>query len=346
MATIRLATTVEAGGCSAKLDPKTLESVLRSVELPRNDKLIVGAETHDDAGVYRLEDGSYMIQTTDFFPPMVDDPYEFGQVAAANALSDIYAMGGRALTALSLVMFPSKELPLDYLPHMLQGGTSKVVEAGALVLGGHTLDDTPLKFGLAVTGLVEPDKLVTNQGAKPGDLLVLSKGLGTGILTGARKVDLIDETDVRPAIESMTTLNRSACETMQRFGVKGATDITGFGLLGHAYRFADASKVSFRLTSKDFPVLPKALDLIDMGVIPGGCMRNLGFVKEQMVELPSLQSRRKWLALDPQTSGGLLMSVAESKAEGLVRALHDEGLRQAAVVGEVLQTGEARLLLA
>ncbi len=343
---IRLSRTVEQGGCSAKLGPKDLERVLSKTPLPTHPNIVVGAETHDDAGVFRLPDGSYMIQTTDFFPPMVDDPFDFGQVAAANALSDVYAMGGRPITALSLVMWPSKSLPLESLPDMLGGAISKVEEAGAVILGGHTIDDEPVKFGLAVTGLVEPEKLVTNSGARPGQKLVLSKPLGTAILTGAFKVELIDEAEVRPAIRSMTTLNDKAALRMTEFGVKGGTDVTGFGLLGHAYRMANASAVTFRIESAALPELPRARELIEMGVIPGGCMRNLDFVRDHIAFLPSLLSVNKWLALDPQTSGGLLMAVDAERADALVAALHADGLTDATVIGEVHPPGEKRILLA
>lgn len=343
---IRLAQTVEAGGCSAKLSPKDLEHILGQVPLPTHPDLIVGAQTHDDAGVLRLRDDIYLVQTTDFFPPMVDDAFTFGQVAAANALSDIYAMGGTALCALSLVMFPSKQLPSEYLVEMLKGGTNKIVEAGALILGGHTIDDSPVKYGLAVSGLVRPDQLVTNAGARPGDMLILTKALGTSILTGAHKVDLIDDQQVQPAIDSMITLNKKAAEIMVKNGIKGGTDITGFGLLGHAYRFADASGVTLRIESKTLPCLPGVLELIDQGVVPGGCMRNLDFIKEQTAFLPSLTDRFKWLCLDPQTSGGLLMAVPPTRVEALLEELHRHEMTQARVIGEVLQPGSKPLLLA
>ncbi len=343
---IRLAQTVEAGGCSAKLSPKALEEILREVPLPSHPNIIVGASTHDDAGILRLPSGEYLVQTTDFFPPMVDYPYDFGQVAAANALSDVYAMGGRPICALSLVMFPSQHFPSDVLVSMLKGAADKVAESDAYILGGHTIDDHPIKFGLAVSGLVDPDRLVTNSGANPGDKLILTKPLGTSILTGARKVDLITEEEVRPAVESMCLLNRSGAERMNEFDIKGATDVTGFGLLGHAYRFANASGVSFRIESRDLPVLPGALDLIDQGVIPGGCMRNLDFVRERVAFLPSLTANRKWLALDPQTSGGLLMSAPSGIASDLLTALQNNGLTNARIIGEVHPPGNQAIQLA
>jgi selenide,water dikinase len=328
------------------MDPKQLGEILARVQMPAHPDVIVGAETHDDAGVIRRPFGPYLIQTTDFFPPMVDDPRDFGRVAAANALSDVYAMGGRVVSALSLVMFPSQELSADVLVEMLQGGAEKVLEAGGMILGGHTLEDSPLKYGLAATGEVEPENLVTNAGARPGDLLILTKPLGTGLLTGARKVDLIDEMAVRPAIDSMITLNKSGAEIMNRHAVKGATDITGFGLLGHAYRFADASRVTFRIESAHLPALPGALDLVEQAAIPGGAMRNLNFVRGHLKQLRSLTETRKWLCLDPQTSGGLLMSVAPNRAEAVLADCLAAGLRHAAIVGEVLPGGEKRLLLA
>lgn len=343
---IRLAQLVEAGGCSAKLSPSDLEKVLSSVPLSNHPDIVVGSQTHDDAGVFRLKDGTHIIQTTDFFPPMVDDPYQFGQVAAANALSDVYAMGGKPVAVLSLVMFPSTRLPLEILGEVLKGGSDKANEAGAFVMGGHTIDDDPLKYGMAVTGIVDPEDMVTNAQAKPGDMLVLTKALGTAVLTGARKVDLIDEKDVQPAIDSMTELNRTACEIMNRYKVKGATDVTGFALLGHSFRFADASDVTFRIESSALPVLPKALELIEMGAIAGGCMRNLEFVREKVQFLASLSDNLKWLALDPQTSGGLLMAVDREKADDMLDELRGSGLEYAAIIGEVLHPGEKRVLLA
>ncbi len=343
---VRLANTVEAGGCSAKLGPKQLGEILAQVPLMQHADIIVGAESHDDAGVLRLADGQYLIATTDFFPPMVDDPYEFGQVAAANALSDVYAMGGKPLYALSLVMFPSKQFDDEVLVAMLKGGADKAREAGCLILGGHTIDDAPIKYGLAITGIVTPELLVTNAGARPGDVLVLTKPLGTSILAGARKADLIDEAGMHPAIVSMTTLNDIGARHMNRVAAHGATDITGFGLLGHAFRFADASKVTFRIESSRLPVLPGALDLVSMGVIPGGCMRNLEFIREHTVFLPSLTAERKWLCLDPQTSGGLLIAVAPDRADTLVAGLKNDGMLESRIVGEVHPPGEKRLLLA
>jgi len=343
---IRLAQLVEAGGCSAKLSPADLEKVLGTVPLPEHPDIIVGSQTHDDAGVLRMKDGTYMIQTTDFFPPMVDNPYEFGQVAAANALSDVYAMGGKPITALSLVMFPSQVLSLDILSQMLKGGSDKADEAGALMMGGHTIDDDIVKYGLAVTGTVDPENLATNANAKIGDKLILTKALGTAVLTGARKVDMISELEVKPAVESMIELNNIACDTMNSYKVKGATDVTGFALLGHSFRFADASDVTFRIESSELPVLPKALELIDLGAIPGGAMRNLAFVKDRVQFLPSLRDNLKWLALDPQTSGGLLISVAADKAEDMLDELKGKGLKYSSIVGEVLHPGDKRVLLA
>ncbi|RJO71567.1 MAG: selenide, water dikinase SelD [Myxococcales bacterium] len=344
--TIRLSRLVEQGGCSAKLSPDELERVLKSVPLPSHPDLIVGPETHDDAGVFRLPEGRYLIQTVDFFPPMVDDPFTFGQVAAANALSDVYAMAGVPLTALCLMMFPSRELPTEILAEVLRGGFAKAQEAGALILGGHTLDDSPLKFGMAVTGTVEAAQLATNAAAKPGEVLILTKPLGTAVLTGARKVDLINEEAVQPAIDSMTRLNDTAALCLRQFDLHAATDITGFSLLGHALRFAQASHATFRLDTSRLPLLPGALDLVKMGAIPGGAMRNLKFVAPHSDFLPSLTSERKYLAADPQTSGGLLFSAPESKVDAVLRFLREHGIAEAAVFGEVLPRGEKTLLVA
>lgn len=341
----RLSQTVEAGGCSAKLSPQQLEDILKQVPVKESPNVVVSSKTHDDAGIISLPSGEYLIQTTDFFPPMVDDPFVFGEVAAANALSDVYAMGGKPICAMSLVMFPSQSMDSQILVNMLKGGTKKVEEAGATIIGGHTIDDEPLKYGLAVTGIIKPENLVTNSGAKPGDLLILTKALGTAILTGARKVGLITEKDVQPAIEVMTMLNKTGAEIMVKAGVKAATDITGFGLLGHAYRLASASNVTFRIETKSVPALPGAIDLIKKGGIPGGSMRNLEFVRKHIVFLPSLKDERKWLTLDPQTSGGLLMSVSPVKANKLLSDLQNAGLKDASIIGEVFPAGQKSVLI-
>ncbi|MEF9950657.1 MAG: selenide, water dikinase SelD, partial [Mucinivorans sp.] len=235
------------GGCSAKIPAGVLDQLLSSLEIPSDRNVIINGKTHDDAGVYQLNKEQALIVTTDFFPPICSDPYEFGQIAAANSLSDVYAMGGRALLVLNLNMFPSAQLPMEVLAEILRGGQSKINEAGALTMGGHTIDDQTVKYGLAVVGLVAPDRVVGNHGAKVGDSLILTKPLGIGVAVAAHRMKMGGKESYRTAIENMKTLNNHGAEIMQRFDVCGATDITGFGLLGHARGMALASGVTLHI---------------------------------------------------------------------------------------------------
>src|SRR3989339_1497943 len=250
-----LLTTVEYGGCSAKLSPQHLAQALQGLVIPKNDRVLVDIETHDDAGVYKISDTMALIQTTDFFSPICSDPFEFGQIAAANALSDVYAMGGTPLTALNLMMFPDEKIPLRIFSDILTGGFDKVKEAGALIVGGHTINDSTLKYGLAVTGIVHPDRVITNSNAQQGDILILTKPLGTGILTAGKKIGEVSEDDYSEALFTMMQLNNHACEMMQKFGIKCATDITGFSLLGHALKMSLASKVTLSSNSQSVTLL-------------------------------------------------------------------------------------------
>jgi selenide,water dikinase len=331
-----LLNTVEDGGCSAKLDPGKLEEALRDLFLASDPNVLVDTRFHDDAGVYRIDEETALIQTVDFFPPVCSDPYTYGQIAAANALSDVYAMGGRVLTALNLVLFPSAKIPMEVLREILRGGLEKVAESGGVIVGGHTIDDYPPKYGLAVTGVVHPAKIVTNAAAMPGELLVLSKPLGVGILIAARRIGMADEEDYRQALEVMKQLNRGGAEIMQRFQIRAATDITGFGLLGHALKMAVAGRVTFRIRAIDVPILPSAYFLADAGCLPGAAFRNLRFVEKETRFRASLDDCLKMLLCDAQTSGGLLMTVKESVAEPVLAQLHDSGYPEARVIGEVL----------
>ncbi len=271
-------------------------------------------ETSDDAGVYLLNDATALIQTVDFITPVVDDPYAFGRIAAANALSDVYAMGGRPLTAMNLVCFPSCELPWEVLEDVLKGGASAVEEAGAALVGGHSVDDLELKYGLSVTGVVDPSRVITNGGAKPGDVLVLTKPLGTGFVTTAIKGGMASPESADRAVEVMAELNARAAEAMVEAGVRGCTDVTGFGLAGHALEMAKASGVTVELWLNSLPVVhPHALEYANMGLIPAAAYRNRDFVVKE-AELLVGGHPHEMLLYDPQTSGGLLVSVPESAA--------------------------------
>ncbi len=303
----------------------------------------MGLETSDDAGVYQLTPDLALVQTVDFFTPIVDDPFTFGQIAVANALSDVYAMGGRPLTAMNLVAFPIKTLASSVLKDILLGGLSKMEEAGVTLVGGHTVDDPEIKYGLSVTGLVHPKKILSNAKAIPGDLLVLTKPIGTGIIATALKGRMASEKAVRQMVESMTALNRKASEKMQALGAHACTDITGFGLIGHGLEMAKASHVGLRIWANKVPVFPEAMEYARIGLIPAGAYSNRQFFSCRMDVHSSVSAVLGDLFYDPQTSGGLLISLPPREAEELVGALREDGDHGAAIVGEVVKEPEGRM---
>jgi selenide, water dikinase len=312
--------------------------------LPRVDDpaLLVGADTLDDAAVYRLTDDIALVQTVDFFTPVVDDPYDFGRIAAANAFSDIYAMGGRPLTALNIVCFPSGVLPLDYLARILLGGAETARLADATIVGGHTVDDPEPKYGLAVTGVVRPGEELTNAGARPGDVLVLTKPLGTGVIATAVKQGTAPPDVVAAATASMATLNRAGAEVARACGARALTDITGFGLLGHLSELCRASGVVAEVWYDRLPLLPGAETLARQGVVPGGTKRNLEFVQPWTYFDPRLEPWQRLLCADAQTSGGLALVVPSERTAEVVQELESRATPVAAVIGRVLAQEEAR----
>ncbi len=314
METVKLTSMVKTSGCAAKLDPAQLHSVLDSLPVMQSEQLLEGYECSDDALVYRLADGKLMLQTVDFFPPMVDDPYIFGQVAAANALSDIWAMGGEPKVALNLVCFPSC-LSLDVLKEILLGGQSKVAEAGAIIAGGHTISDPTPKYGLSVTGFIDSGDAWANHGAREGDVLILTKSLGVGIINTAVKAGSANKAAEQKAIQSMTELNKGAYEAAKRYTVHAATDVTGFSLLGHAHEMASASKLNIVIESKQLPIIEEAKLLAKQGFIPGGLYNNRNYLQDKVAVSTLLAQEINDILFDPQTSGGLLLSMSES--EGL-----------------------------
>lgn len=316
------------------MGPRTLSQVLRQLPVSQDPRLLVGLDTSDDAAVYRLNDNQALIQTVDFFTPMVDDPYLFGQIAAANALSDIYAMGGRPLLALNIVCFPDC-LPSSVLEEILQGGARKVQEAGAVLAGGHTVRDDEPKYGLTVTGLAHPGEVISNAGARPGDLLVLTKPLGTGIIITGIKAELVSRSAYQAAADSMSALNRDAAEVMRRHGATACTDITGFGLLGHASEMAEASGVTLEIAYAALPLLPETMDMARMGLIPGGAYDNREHLGDMVEVDECLKPEERMVLFDPQTSGGLLVSLPAPGAEKMAAELTARGT-PAAVVGRVL----------
>ncbi len=302
--------------------------------------VLVGFDHADDAGVYQIAPDQALVQTVDFFTPIVDDPYTFGQIAATNALSDVYAMGGRPLTSLALVCFPEKA-DLEILERILAGGLSKMIEAGCTVIGGHSIRDEETKFGYAVTGMVHPKKILANAGAKPGDALILTKALGTGVISTAIKKGKAEQAWIDAAVQSMTTLNKRAANLIaeKNYQVHAMTDITGFGLIGHAREMALAGNVALRLFSKEIPVLPGALECIRAGFIPGGLNNNREFAECLVRYEASIDPELKTLLFDPQTAGGLLISIAENEndSEQLVRDLQAAGV-PASHIGNITES--------
>ncbi len=306
--------------------------------------LIVGTETGDDAAVYRLGEHLALVQTVDFFMPVVDDPYEFGQIAAANSLSDVYAMGGRPITAMNIVGWP-KSQPMSILSRILQGGQDKVAEAGAVVVGGHTVDYQEPTYGLSVTGLIHPKRVVTNAGARPGDVLVLTKPLGTGVITTGIKSGEASSEAARRAVETMSTLNRAASEAMQEVGVDSATDITGFGLLGHLGGMCAGSRVGARVRFRDLPLLPDVEKLIADENVPGGTRRNLEFMSPRVVWEGDFSENRRFVLADAQTSGGMLIAVPREKAKDLIARLDRPGVLCRAAIGEIVEDPQHRIFV-
>ena len=338
---VKLTQHAKNGGCAGKIGPAVLSRVLSQLPKQIHEKLLVGLETSDDAGVYQLDDHTAIVQTVDFFSPIVDDPYTFGQIAAANSLSDIYAMGGTPLTALNIVCFPICSLGPEVLTDILRGGYDKMAEAGAVIIGGHTVDNTEPKYGLSVSGIVHPDRVWANAGAKPGDALILTKALGTGILATAIKAEMF-ATGVAAAIQSMTTLNRVAAKVASDFTIHACTDITGFGLLGHTSEVAKASEVQIELFSRALPLLPEAVEAATMGLVPAGAYANREYLTKVTFDSQVPENIRD-LCYDPQTSGGLLFSLPEAEAAHLVENLKNNGVHQASIIGRVKSPGSGEI---
>lgn len=331
-----------------------LAQVLRGMPTSSDPNLLVGAEHFDDAGVYRISDETALVLTLDFFPPLVDDPYTFGRIAAANSLSDIYAMGGRAIAALNIVGYPDKDLPIEWLGEILRGGAERVAAAGAVLAGGHSVRDAEVKYGLSVTGVVHPERVFMNGGARPGDVLVLTKPIGSGVLTTAAKQGKIEERELDEAVGVMIELNRGACDVL--VGMNGArsprdadapihavTDITGFGLIGHAFEMADAGGVSITIDARSVPLLKRTMELAGQGVVTRAAKSNLEHLGPRFENRGADETLVRVLA-DAQTSGGLLIAVAADHADRLVSLLMAARTPCAAVVGKVAASGTAAVL--
>ena len=316
---IKLTKLTKCAGCGAKVGAGVLSQLLEGIRVHRDPNLLVGFDKSDDASVYKLSDELALVQTVDFFPPIADDPYLFGQIAATNALSDVYAMGGEPKLCLNIMAVP-ETMPREAVHDILRGGYDKVYEAGALITGGHSILDDEPKYGLAVTGFVHPEKMLTNAAARPGDVLVLTKPLGIGVLTSAGKAELLTEETAAHMNRLMTTLNKSARDVMVRHRVHACTDVTGFGLLGHGFEMAQGSDVELHISVESVDLLPEALEFARMGVLPAGMYRNRTFA-EPAVDAGTVETAVQDLLFDPQTSGGLLMAVAPEDADALLAEL-------------------------
>jgi len=315
-------------------------------QLPKIDdpRLLVGTETADDAGVYQISDDVALVQTADLFPPVVDDPYMFGAIAAANALSDVYAMGGRPLTAMNLIGWPNGVIDYEFMGQVMKGGADKIAEAGATLVGGHSWDDAEPKYGLSVTGVVHPKQVTANASAEPGDELVLTKPLGMGIITTALKSDQVGEDTIERASKIMATLNKDAADAMMEVGAHAATDVTGFGLLGHLREMTKGSHVGAEIRVRDVPVIEEAARLVETDVAPGGTRRNLQSVAPD-VDFGDLPETDRLLLADAQTSGGLLIAVAPEKLDALLQALKKRGTPVAAHIGRCVEDPSGRIVI-
>lgn len=314
---------------------------MKDLVLGSHPNLIVGMETCDDAGVYKISDDLALVQTIDFFTPIIDDPYEFGRIAAANALSDVYAMGGRPVTAMNIVCFPISTMSKDILREILRGGLAKVREADAVLVGGHSVDDQELKYGLSITGVVDPDKVLTNFHYTQGDRLILTKPIGTGIIATAVKGNMASADALNALIQVTSALNRTAAEVMGNYDVHACTDITGFGLGGHILEMARGGKGEIALSADRIPFIPAAKEYASMGLIPAGSYATKHFC-EQLVDIaPHVETPTLDLVFDPQTSGGLVMAVAHDQAQDCLQELRDRGIDSAAIIGEVVGTHPA-----
>jgi len=342
---VALTALVENAGCASKIGQEDLKRALAGLPRVFDPRVLVSSDTCDDAGVYKLTPTMALVQSVDVFTPVVDDAYAFGEIAAANSVSDIYAMGGKPLTALSIVAFPIEKLSPRIMNRMLQGGIDKLREAGVAVLGGHSIKDREIKFGFAVTGVVHPGKMTVNSKAKPGDVLILTKPIGTGTLSFARQIGRAPADGLAEAERSMRELNRAAAEAMTAAGVTTATDITGFGLAGHLGEIAAQSGVEVEVYGEAIPVFTGVMDLIRQGVISGAVERNREYASAFVKRARDAGEDLETLLYDPQTSGGLLIAVRKKKAAALLATLHKKGVAAAAVIGRVARKGPAKIVL-
>ena len=340
---VQLTRLVEKAGCASKIDQAFLKQALKDLPAIDDPRVLVGVPAGDDAGVYDMGDGTALVQTVDVFTPSVDDPYTFGQVAAANSVSDIYAMGATPITAVSVIGFPVRKVPDAAMREILAGGIDKMNEAGVAIIGGHSINDSEIKAGFAVTGTIDKNKIVTNAAARPGDVLVLTKPLGTGIVAFAAQIDRASPQSVEASAASMTALNKTAGRLMVEFGAHACTDVTGFSLMGHLGEMALSSGVDVEVVWDDIPLFPGVLEYAAAGILPGAIERNKESCGDRVIADESLPQEMVDICYDAQTSGGLLVAIAEKKAGDFLKALHSEGISAAAVIGKVMGKGSGRV---
>jgi selenide,water dikinase len=336
---IQLTRLVEKAGCASKIDQAFLKQVLKDLPAVDDPRVLVGVPAGDDAGIYDIGNGKALVQTVDVFTPSVDDPYTFGQVAAANSVSDIYAMGGTPMTAVSVLGFPVRKVPDRVMNEILSGGIDKMKEAGTAIIGGHSINDSEIKAGFAVTGMIDKDKIVTNAGARKGDVLILTKPLGTGIVAFAAQIGRVNAESVEATSKSMTTLNKTASQLMVEFGAHACTDVTGFSLCGHLAEMALSSGVDVEVLWDNIPLFVGVLEYAAAGILPGAIERNKESCSERIIPDQSLKQEMVDICYDAQTSGGLLIAIAENKADDFLKALHSKGIKTAAVIGKVIGKG-------
>jgi len=342
---VRLTTLVENAGCASKINQKDLKRVLAGLPEVSDPKVLVSSSTCDDAGVYQLNDDEALVQSVDVFAPGVDDPYTFGQIAAANSLSDIYAMGGKPLTALSIIGFPIEKLSHAVMTRIMRGGIDKMNEAGVVVIGGHSINDQDIKFGFAVTGTVSPSRIVTNSSARPGDVLILTKPIGVGVISFANQVGRASASAMAAISRSMVELNRVASDAMVEAGVSAATDVTGFGLLGHLSEVVSQSGVTVEIYADRVPIFAEALDYVREGLVSGAIERNKEYASRYVSVATDLGEDMEYLLYDPQTSGGMLIAVPEEKSVSLLSLLKQRGVEHATIIGTVLSKSEGRIMV-
>jgi selenide,water dikinase len=342
---IELTKFVENAGCASKINQNDLKIVLAGLPKTEDPRVLVCADTCDDAGVFKISSDLALVQSVDVFTPSVDDPYTFGQIAAANSVSDIYAMGGKPLTALSIIGFPIETMSHRIMNLILRGGLDKMKEAGVSIVGGHSIKDNEVKFGFAVTGTIHPEKIITNDKAQPGDILVLTKPLGTGVIGFASQIGKASAESLCQISQSMVELNKIPAEIMMDMGVKTATDVTGFGLLGHLSEIAAQSKVTIEIFADQVPVFDGVFEKIRQGMISGAIERNKEFASQYVTTSPEVSEERETVLYDPQTSGGLLIAIHPDSAEELVSRLKNKGIDFAAVIGSVVSKSDGHIIL-